>query len=156
MGRLTPAYLEALMDADPWHVAILQSKGEIAGFMLSGPELGTLWLYWTYVFPEKRKSSIAVQGVRAFIEHWDNGRFHKIATYTKTGNDVAAAIMVRLGFKQIAVLEQHIFGEDYLLYERKLNKVIPGYDHGAALGRLAQLRRRLTRWARMTPRAAAA
>ena len=156
MGRLTPAYLEALMDADPWHVAILQSKGEIAGFMLSGPELGTLWLYWTYVFPEKRKSSIAVQGVRAFIEHWDNGRFHKIATYTKTGNDVAAAIMVRLGFKQIAVLEQHIFGEDYLLYERKLNKVIPGYDHGAALGRLAQLRRRLTRWARMTPRVAAA
>ena len=125
--------------------SISVKDGETVGFMLSGPELGTLWLYWTYLFPEHRKSNMAVRAVRAFIEHWDNGRFHKIATYTKDGNDVAAAIMLRLGFTFTARLEQHIFGEDYLLYERKLNKTQPGYDRGAATGRAAQLRRQVGR-----------
>lgn len=142
MARLTPGYLEALREADPWHLAMMQVKDEPVGFMISGPELGTLWLYWSYVFPERRRSGAALQAMRAFIAHWDNGRFHKISTYTKTGNDVAEAIMQRFGFTRTAVLEQHIFGEDYLLYEHKLNKAIAGYDHGAATGRAAQLKRR--------------
>ena len=148
MGRLTKGHLDALIEADPWHVAVMQMKGEVAGFMISGPELGTLWLYWSYVFPEKRKSGMALQAMRNFIEHWDNGRFHKIATYTKTGNEVAEAIMLRFGFAKIATLENHIFGEDYLLFEHKLTKITEGYDHGVAFGRLADLRRKLTRWLR--------
>jgi RimJ/RimL family protein N-acetyltransferase len=144
-GRLTRGYLEALVDADPWHVAIMQLKGETAGFMISGPELGTLWLYWTYVFPEKRKSAMALLAMRNFIQHWDNGRFHKVATYTKPGNDVAAAIMERFGWSLTATLKRHIFGEDYLLYEHPLTKTVPGYDRGAGLGRLAQLKRGMKR-----------
>jgi RimJ/RimL family protein N-acetyltransferase len=143
--RLTKGYLAALLEADPWHVALMLKGGETVGFMISGPELGTLWLYWSYLFPEHRRSGVAMKAMRAFVDHWDNGRFHKIATYTKTGNDVAEAIMQRFGFVKTAVLEQHIFGEDYLLYERKLTKTVPGYDHGAATGRAAQLRRRITR-----------
>ncbi|MDB5621468.1 MAG: hypothetical protein JWR39_31 [Devosia sp.] len=142
-ARLTRPYLASLIEADPHHVMIFMLKGEPSGFMISGPELGTLWLYWSYVFPDKRRSALGIQGMRAFIDHWDNGRFHKIATYTKAGNDPAAAIMARLGFKQIAVLEQHIFGEDYLLFERPLTKTVPGYDHGVAGGLRNRLRRSL-------------
>ncbi|WDR05384.1 GNAT family protein [Devosia rhodophyticola] len=145
-ARMSRNHLAALIEADPYHVMLLLSGDEVAGFMISGPDLGTLWLYWSCVFPEFRKSSIAIRSVRRFIEHWDNGCFHKVSTYTMAGNAPARAIMERQGFTLTATLEQHIFGEDYLLYEHRLTKAVPGYDHGVRGGPRRALSRTVKRW----------
>lgn len=139
-GRLSKAFLCRLSEIDPRHVLLPLAGNEPAGFMISGPELGTLWLYWSFIAPEYRRSTIAMKAVHGFIDHWDNDRFHKVSTYVKPDNLVAGKLMERYKFARTCVLEQHIFGEDYVLYERRLNKAIPGYDHGLSMGMKARLR----------------
>jgi len=124
-------YLRTLFDMDPYHLLLFVADDEPAGFMITSPQCGSLWLHWSYIFPEKRRASLVMAGFRALIEHWDNGRFHKIATYTKPGNAVTA-ILKRYKFELTCELENHLFGEDYLLYERKLNKTSTGYDNGVS------------------------
>ncbi len=129
-SRLSKNYLYALIEEDPNHIMIMADEAKTIGFMISGPELGTLWLYWSYLLPNYRKGMLAMSAMLAFIKHWDNGRFHKIATYTKHGNRAAEVLMKRAKFKHICTLENHIFGEDYFFYERPLIKVSDGYDRG--------------------------
>lgn len=142
MARLSKAYLSNLIAMDPFHVMICLSKGETVGFMITGPELGTLWLYWSYIYPEKRRATLAMACFRDLIAHWDNGRFHKISTYMRPGND-AVAMVKRFKFNLTCTLEKHIFGQDYLLYELPLTKVDPEYDHGVNMGRLGRIRGRI-------------
>lgn len=134
-ARLDKPYLANLLRADPHHIFVPTLGGQPAGFMISGPELGVLWLYWSYIFPEARRNSMAMHAMRSFIAHWDqDGRFHKVSTYIKPTNRVAERIVERYGFEKTCVLKQHIFGEDFSLYECPLNKVSEGYDRGVGIG----------------------
>lgn len=144
--RLTAPYLAALIGANPDYILLPQHEGQTVGFMISGPEMGTLWLYWSYIFPNMRQSGIAVSALRAYLALWNNKRFHKIATYTRPQNRVANLLMQRYGFEKICLLQSQLFGEDCLLYEHKLNKALPGYDSGVAVGRIGAMRYQLTKW----------
>jgi RimJ/RimL family protein N-acetyltransferase len=81
--------------------------------------------------------------MRAFDEHWDNTRFHKAYTFVRPENAVARMLLKRYGYKETALLEQHIFGQDYLLIEKPYTKVSEDYDSGVNIGRLGMLKRRL-------------
>lgn len=142
-ARLSKGFLRNLMAVDPWHVLVLQLDGEMGGFMISAPEHGAIFLLWSVVFPEFRQSPLGMYGLKGFIEHWDNTRFHKASTYARPDNRASVLLLKRHGWTETARLETHMFGEDYLLFEKPLTKVEPGYDHGVMLGRMGRLRRGL-------------
>lgn len=144
-ARLTPAFLAALHRVDPRHVMTIRDKGAIAGFMLSGPEFGVLWQYWNYIDPKYRSGTLAMRVMRTALQLWDNGRFHKIMTYSRPENKVSIALMERYRYQLVANIKQRMFGEDYLLYEYPLTKALPGYDHGIGVGKLDALRYQLRR-----------
>ncbi len=144
-ARLTPAYLDTLRRTDPRHVMTLRDKGELAGFILSGPEFGVVWQYWSYLDPKYRSGTLAMKVMRNYRTVWENDRFHKILTYSRPENKVSIALMERYGYTRVAELKAHLFGEDYLLYQYPLTKAKPGYDHGIGVGTLAALRYRAER-----------
>jgi len=144
-ARLNSALLRTLIEVDPWHVALLRDGDDINGLALTIPEFGNLWSPWAYVSPAARRRALGVAMVRSMVQHWDHGRFHKISCYVRPDNRTARAVFRRVGFVEMALLAHHIVGEDVILMERPLTKVVEGYDEGLSLGRGRRLWLRLGR-----------
>lgn len=142
-ARLSRPFLRALQRVDPFHVIVLTLDGEPGGAMISGPETGAIFRYWSWVFPSHRKSRLGMHGMRVFDEHWDNGRFHKAYTFVRPENEVALALLRRYGYAQTCMLRQHIFGQDYCVMEKFYTKVTDTYDSGMTMGRLSRWRARI-------------
>jgi len=136
--RFSPDYLQALIKANPSYVFILEIAGKQAGFIISGPEQGVIVHYWAYIDPANRKGGLASASLKQFVEHWENGCFHKASAYTTPKNRVAQLLLKKNGFSLTASLEKQIFGQDFLLFEHPLNKVAAGYEEVPAL-RLGQI-----------------
>lgn len=141
-ARLSLAFLKALQRVDPFHVIVLTIDGVAGGALISGPETGAVFRYWSWIFPAHRKSRLGMHGMRIFDQHWDNGKFHKAYTFVRPENEVALALLRRYGYEQTCVLRQHIFGQDYAVMEKFYTKTTPDYDSGMSMGRLAQWRAR--------------
>lgn len=142
-ARLNKNFLRTLLALDPWHIMIMCADGVPGGAMVSGPECGAVFRYWSWVFPSHRQTRLGMFGMRAFDEHWDNTRFHKAYTFVRPDNEVARMLLRRYGYKETCLLEKHIFGQDYLLIEKPYTKVSEGYDSGLDIGRLGRLKLRL-------------
>jgi ribosomal protein S18 acetylase RimI-like enzyme len=138
-SRLTPGLLVRLQSHDPWHVMALLCDGEVGGALISGPEYGAVFRYWSWIFPDFRRTHLGMHGMRAFDAQFDNGRFHKAFTFVRPENTVALALLRRYGYTETCVLKNHIFGQDYALLERPYTKVVEGYDHGVGPGRLGRI-----------------
>ena len=55
-ARFTKTFLRTLIAVDPWHVLLLEMDGEVGGFLISGPDCGTIFQYWSAIFPKFRKT----------------------------------------------------------------------------------------------------
>jgi RimJ/RimL family protein N-acetyltransferase len=138
-ARITKSYLKMLQRQDPWHVIALVSEGKVGGALISGPEYGAIFRYWSWIFPAFRQTRLGMHGMRAFDEHFDNGKFHKAYTFVRPENEVALALLRRYGYAETGVLKNHIFGQDYCVMEKPYTKVVEGYDHGVGEGRIGRL-----------------
>lgn len=144
-GRLTLSFLRALQRVDPYHVIALTVDGVPGGALISGPEYGAIFRYWSWIFPSHRKTRLGMHGMRMFDDHWDNGKFHKAFTFVRPENEVALALLRRYGYVETCVLKQHIFGQDYCVMEKPYTKVTEGYDSGLGAGRLTRIKNGINR-----------
>lgn len=142
-ARLSRSFLRALQRVDPFHVIILTQDGVPGGGLVSGPETGSIFRYWSWIFPAHRQSRLGIYGMRVFDEHWDNGKFHKAFTWVRPENEVALALLRRYGYEQAALLRQQIFGQDYVVMEKFYTKRTEYYDSGMGMGRLARMKLRM-------------
>ena len=142
-ARMTKGFLRSLQRIDPFHVIVLTVDGVPGGGLISGPDLGSIFRYWSWIFPSHRHTRLGLHGMRIFDQHWDNGKFHKAFTWVRPENEVALALLRRYGYEQTALLRQQVFGQDYVVMEKYYTRTSDAYDAGMTMGRIARFKARV-------------
>ena len=89
--------------------------------------MGAMVLSWGYIVPEFRKGTLAMRAFGEFVRLWDNRNYHKMIYYALPENRQSEAIGRHAKFERVALLRQHFFGVDFVMYEKSYNKVFPGH-----------------------------
>ena len=120
-SKHTVGYLRDKLRADRYAVLVAHDGSGILGFTISRWDDYLVWLEWLVVDSGSRRRGVASALLQKLIETAPARRAHKVWCDTRTTNEPAKATFRRNGFRPIAELKNHWYGEDYILWEKPLS-----------------------------------
>lgn len=117
LARYTADGLRALVAADPLSVIVARDNGALVGFCVSRFDDGTVWLSWFGTAAHARGRGIGAALLAALAQTLPARHAHKIWCDSRVENARSASVLERAGFRRIATLTNHWYGQDYYLWE---------------------------------------
>lgn len=117
LARYTADGLRALHAADPHAVLVARDGGALVGFCVSRFDDGTIWLSWFGTAAHARGRGIGAALLAALAQTLPARHAHKIWCDSRVENARSASVLERAGFRRIATLTNHWYGQDYYLWE---------------------------------------
>ncbi len=117
MEKYTAPGLRALLAGDPQAVLVARDGGELIGFCVSRIDDGTVWLSWFGTAVHARGRGIGAALLAALAQTLPARHAHKIWCDSRTDNTPSRSVLERAGFRRIATLTNHWYGQDYFLWE---------------------------------------
>lgn len=114
----TPERLATLVVEDPDAVLVAELDRDLAGFVVSRKDSGTIWLAWFGVAAAFRGQHVGAALLRALERTLPERGAHKVWCDSRTDNLPSAVVLERAGYRRVARLDRHWHGQDYLLWER--------------------------------------
>ncbi len=114
----TPERLATLVDEDPDAVLVAELDRDLAGFVVSRKDSGTIWLAWFGVASAFRGHGVGAVLLAALQGTLASRGAHKVWCDSRTDNLPSAVVLERAGYRRVARLDRHWHGQDYLLWER--------------------------------------
>lgn len=118
LARYAPDKIEDLLATDAQSLLLAYRGPDLAGFLITRPDDGPLWLSWFGVLPSFRGQNIGNSLIKKLIVdaaargHW------KIWCDTREGNVFSIPLLEQNGFVFRCRLERHWYGQTFLLWER--------------------------------------
>lgn len=116
--KFTAGELKQKIKGDALSVIVARVNHRPVGFCLSRFDDYTVWLEWFGVVQEHRGKSIADLLLNGLAETVAPRRCHKIWCDCRTANNAAIHILTAHGYKQLATVSNHWYGQDFILWER--------------------------------------
>ncbi len=117
LAKYTAAGLRALRDSDSHAVLVARDDRGLIGFCVSRYDDGTIWLSWFGTAARVRRQGVAAALLQALAKTLPARNAHKIWCDSRVDNVESASVLERAGFRRIATLTNHWFGQDYYLWE---------------------------------------
>ena len=109
--------LRALVAADPQAALVARDRAELVGFCVSRYDDGTIWLSWFGTAARVRGQGVGAALLAALGQTLPSRNAHKIWCDSRVDNVESGSVLERAGFRRIATLTNHWFGQDYYLWE---------------------------------------
>ena len=117
LDKYTAARLRALVADDPDAALVARDDSGLLGFCVSRFDDGTIWLSWFGTAPRARRRGIGGALLTALAATLPARDAHKIWCDSRVDNVESCAALERAGYRRIATLTNHWFGQDYYLWE---------------------------------------
>ena len=117
LARYTADGLRALIVDDPQAVLVARDATGLIGFCVSRRDDGTIWLSWFGTAVRARGQGVGAALLAALATTLPSRHAHKIWCDSRTDNTESRSVLERAGFRRIATLTNHWFGQDYFLWE---------------------------------------
>ena len=116
-AKYDAAGLRALMAGDSQAVLAARDESGLIGFCVSRFDDGTIWLSWFGTATHARGRGVGASLLTALAKTLPSRRAHKIWCDSRTDNVESLAALERAGYRRIATLTNHWYGQDYYLWE---------------------------------------
>ena len=117
LTKYTPDKLRAMAAEDPDAILVARDNDGLCGFCVSRFDDGTLWLAWFGTAARARGRGVGAALLSALASTLTSRRAHKIWCDSRTDNKESASVLTRAGYRRIATLTNHWYGQDYFLWE---------------------------------------
>ncbi len=109
--------LRLLVAADAQAVLVARDRSGLTGFCVSRFDDGTIWLSWFGTADGSRSRGIGASLLAALARTLPSRHAHKIWCDSRVDNTPSKSVLERAGFRCIATLTNHWYGQDYYLWE---------------------------------------
>ena len=93
-------------------------EGKMVGFCDGYFDLGIFWVDWIGVEKGFRRKGIATRMLKFLEKKLKRGKAHKIWFDSRISNRESIGLFKKLGYRKIAFLRNHWYGQDFYLWEK--------------------------------------
>jgi ribosomal protein S18 acetylase RimI-like enzyme len=117
LAKYTADAIRSLVVDDPQAVLVARDRAGLTGFCVSRFDDGTVWLSWFGTAPRARRTGVGGALLAALAATIPSRGAHKIWCDSRVDNAQSNSVLERIGFRRIALLTNHWYGQDYFLWE---------------------------------------
>ncbi len=115
--KYTAEALRTLAADDPGAVLVARDGERLVGFCVSRYDDATVWLSWFGTASDARGRGIGSSLLHALGRTLPGRGAHKVWCDSRVENVESKSVLERAGFKRVATLTNHWFGQDFYLWE---------------------------------------
>jgi ribosomal protein S18 acetylase RimI-like enzyme len=117
LTKYTADTLRAMIAGDPQAVLVARDNAGPVGFCVSRCDDGTIWLSWFGTAVRARGRGVGAALLAALAATLPSRHAHKIWCDSRVDNTESKSVLERAGYRRIATLTNHWYGQDYFLWE---------------------------------------
>jgi ribosomal protein S18 acetylase RimI-like enzyme len=114
--------LRKLIRRDPGSILVAKTRSRLVGYCFSSHDDSLVWMAWIAVHPDCRRTKIASTLIQALEARARRLGSHKIWCDCRTENEVSKSMLLHNQFRQICVVRNHWFEQDFILWEKSIGR----------------------------------